>query len=234
MTEENEDEGPQVLSTRNVYILSTDECDFTIEEAGDFNITLNTVSGLYNTPLLAKGDYVDYIDVNGVSQRYTQMFPIDYSLTCPSVAAMFPGIVSYHEGFGRFQFLVKITDCSPRFKYVFGIRDDLPVGVNTFSKFIPSTVGSPCLCVECKNIAGFSSINTNMFNLGSTFELQGGAWSANGNNLSHVLFGITGYYGEKLEVYGELLWSFTLEKVKYKDGQHSNTHTTATLVNTMR
>ena len=61
-----------------------------------------------------------------------------------------------------------------------------------------------------KNIV---SVNANQFTLTMPFQLNGGEFRCNGNELHNVKFKMVGMYGEAIPIYNEVLWSFQLVKV---------------------
>ena len=62
-----------------------------------------------------------------------------------------------------------------------------------------------------KNIV---SVNANQFTLTMPFQLNGGEFQCNGNDLHNVKFKMIGMYEEAIPIFNEVLWSFQLAKIE--------------------
>ena len=209
------------MESRDIYIISDGTCTLNLDKTGTYRITLTNVKGIYNTPVIAKGDYYEYLDYeltpSGKQQLVKKRGVIEDDIASISgqetIASINPTLGKFEDVDPRFHFTKRVVDMSPRLKYLFGIRDIPTTEKIEYATFTPSLNGTPYLLVNCRNIQGLCAANANQFTFGSSFVLEGGEWIADANEVNNIIFDITGYYGETMSFTSEILWCFHIEQI---------------------
>ena len=191
---------------QNAYIVADNVCEVNIDVNQETDIKVASITGVFRINVLKKGDYFKYIQ-DGKEQTYTMSEDINTSLLTDSIIVLFGTYLSYEPTTNQYKYKVDITECSTRFKYVFGITK-LPVKANQVTQTMPFGNGPTFLTVVCDKLKGSGVITPNVYAVDSIFNLEGPGFS--GNDLRNLTFRIVGLYGEDVEIADDLLWTFQI------------------------
>lgn len=210
----------------NINIISNNKCCVKLDVLGNYQLSLNSVNGMFNIVLLNSDDYIAFSDrpkIDGFDEYTT----IDYTMLSEIINNEEPDMLTYNTANNKFYFKHEIVDCSTRLKYLLGIKS-FPA---TCSQTMPSFIGSPYLFVKTNDLSSLMryswqtapinkgsyayiqnivSINLNTFTIAYPFSLVGSVFNVDESLLHEVNFTITGLYDEEILFTNDIIYNFTL------------------------
>ena len=214
----------------NINIISNNRCCLKMDLIGNYQLSLNGVSGMFNIVLLNSDDYIkvgDDVLINGFDEYNL----IDASILETIVNEKRNSLLSFNTYSNKFTFNESITDCSTRFKYLLGIKS-FP---SSCSDVVASFNGSPYLFISTTQLStpmryswqtkpdiddnyaaikNIVSVNLNTFNFNFPFSLVGSSFIADDSQLKEVNFIITGLYDEEILFSNDIIYNFTLNQIQ--------------------
>ena len=204
----------------NINIISNNQCCLKIDVIGDYQLSFNTVSGMFNIILLNNDDYLKVGDIviNGFaeyntidSETLTRLINTKYVIETGDTE----DLIQYNMFNRKFSFSHPITDCSVRMKYLLGIKL-FPASV---SDVVASFIGPPYLFIHTTDLSSLMryswqtkpklttndiyasiknivSVNLNTFTVGFPFSLIDSSFITDESQLKEVNFVITGLYDQ--------------------------------------
>lgn len=214
----------------NINIISNNRCCLKMDLIGNYQLSLNGVSGMFNIVLLNSDDYIKVGD--DLIDGFDELGAIDASILETIVNEKRNNLLSFNTLNNKFTFNEAITDCSIRFKYLLGIKS-FP---SLRSDVVASFNGSPYLFIntpqlsslmryswqtkpEGKNnddyaaVKNIVSVNLNTFNFNFPFSLIGSSFIADDSQLKEVNFTITGLHDEEILFTNDIIYNFTLNQL---------------------
>jgi hypothetical protein len=203
---------------------------------GNYQLSLNGVSGMFNIVLLNSDDYIKVGD--DLIDGFDELGAIDASILETIVNAKRNNLLSFNTLNNKFTFNEAITDCSIRFKYLLGIKS-FP---SLRSDVVASFNGSPYLFINTPQLSSLMryswqtkpegktscaiksnddyaavknivSVNLNTFNFNFPFSLIGSSFIADDSQLKEVNFTITGLHDEEILLTNDIIYNFTLNQL---------------------
>ena len=216
----------------NINIITNNKCCLKIDVIGNYQLSLNSVSGMFNIVLLNSDDYltVNNLTINGFDEFNTIDAPTIETLInekYQELTQTTDDLITFNMYNNKFTFSQPITDCSTRMKYLLGIKS-FP---SSMSDVVASFIGSPYLFIyttELSSLMRYSwqtmpepqdnyatiknivSINLNTFTTGYPFSLVGSSFVVDESLLKEVNFVITGLYDEEIIFTNDIIYTFTL------------------------
>ena len=204
---------------------------------GNYQLSLNGVSGMFNIVLLNSDDYIKVGD--DLIDGFDELGAIDASILETIVNAKRNNLLSFNTLNNKFTFNEAITDCSIRFKYLLGIKS-FP---SLRSDVVASFNGSPYLFINTPQLSSLMryswqtkpegkascaiknnddyaavknivSVNLNTFNFNFPFSLIGSSFIADDSQLKGVNFTITGLHDEEILFTNDIIYNFTLNQLQ--------------------
>ena len=213
----------------NINIISNNRCCLKMDLIGNYQLSLNGVSGMFNIVLLNSDDYIKVGDV--LIDGFEELITIDASILESLVNEKRSNLISFNMYNNKFTFNEAITDCSTRFKYLLGIKS-FP---SLKSDVVASFNGSPYLFINTTQLSSLMryswqtrpesgsdyatiknivSVNLNTFNFNFPFSLIGSSFIADDSQLKEVNFVITGLYDEEILFTNDIIYNFTLNQLQ--------------------
>lgn len=228
----------------NINIISNNKCCLKLDVLGNYQLSLNSVTGMFNIVLLNSDDYIAFSQREKITgfDEYTTM---DYTTLTELINSFEDGILTFNTANNKYSFKYEITDCSIRLKYLLGIKS-FPA---TSSQTMPSFIGSPYLFIKTSDLSSLMryswqtspknkgpyayiqnivSINLNTFTVAYPFSLVGSVFNVDESLLHEINFTITGLYDEEIEFANDIIYNFTLtstgniEDNNYESNESSN------------
>ena len=222
----------------NINIISNNQCCLKMDVIGDYQLSLNTVSGMFNIVILNSEDYLKVGDI--VIEGFDEYNTIDSDTLTRLINTQYvietgdttDELISYNMFNSKFTFSHPITDCSVRMKYLLGIKS-FPASV---SDVVASFIGPPYLFIHTSDLSALMryswqtkpqitstdiyasvknivSVNLNTFTVGFPFSLIGSSFITDESKLKEVNFVITGLYGEEILFTNDIIYNFTLQQL---------------------
>ena len=222
----------------NINIISNNQCCLKMDVIGDYQLSLNTVSGMFNIILLNNDDYLKVGDV--VIDGFDEFNNIDSETLKNLINTKYQNesgetenLIEYNSFCGKFSFSHPISDCSVRMKYLLGIKS-FPASV---SDVVASFIGPPYIFIHTSDLSALMryscqtkpqitstdiyasvknivSVNLNTFTVGFPFSLIGSSFITDESKLKEVNFVITGLYGEEILFTNDIIYNFTLQQLQ--------------------
>ena len=224
----------------NDYKLPTDNKEF-IQETGGEVSSFEYIKYQQEWKCYVKSEVVASYTASSVISLVNDLF---YTAKKPHTT--WTNLIDYIDSYSKFKFTnIDILDCSPAFGYLLGIPPGKEI--TGYSETIPVFNGTPYIFLKCNklktalrycwqtdpsfkdlkedekykkmysNVQRIISVSPNNNYINNPFSLGGGQFVADGNDLTDVIFTITGINGEELEFASDLLWTFELAPIPDED-----------------
>ena len=231
----------------NINIISNNQCCLKMDVIGDYQLSLNTVSGMFNIILLNNDDYLKVGDV--VIDGFDEFNNIDSETLKNLINTKYQNesgetenLIEYNSFCGKFSFSHPISDCSVRLKYLLGIKS-FPASV---SDVVASFIGPPYIFIHTSDLSALMryswqtkpqmtttdiyasiknivSVNLNTFTAGFPFSLIGSSFITDESKLKEVNFVITGLYDEEILFTNDIIYNFTLQQLSKEQSTDEQT-----------
>jgi hypothetical protein len=208
-----------------INIVSKNKCIINVDMIGTYQLSLISVSGLYNPIIIDENDWIEFADgtlhiterivntdIHLLNEYLTTISNMEFETNPTSMITLFPKTV---------------VNCSNRFKHIYNLIS-FPTDRSTFAQ----TNGPMILLIKSEHLStemrfcnqsveqyasiipNIVSVNLNSFSVGYPFSLSGYSFKVYANQLKHLEFKIVDIYGNDVEFINDLIWTFTLEKIE--------------------
>ena len=231
----------------NINIISNNQCCLKMDVIGDYQLSLNTVSGMFNIVILNSEDYLKVGDI--VINGFDEFNNIDSETLKNLINTKYrnesgetENLIEYNSFCGKFSFSHPISDCSVRLKYLLGIKS-FPASV---SDVVASFIGPPYIFIHTSDLSALMryswqtkpqmtttdiyasiknivSVNLNTFTAGFPFSLIGSSFITDESKLKEVNFVITGLYDEEILFTNDIIYNFTLQQLSKEQSTDEQT-----------
>ena len=231
----------------NINIISNNQCCLKMDVIGDYQLSLNTVSGMFNIVILNSEDYLKVGDI--VINGFDEFNNIDSETLKNLINTKYQNesgetenLIEYNSFCGKFSFSHPISDCSVRLKYLLGIKS-FPASV---SDVVASFIGPPYIFIHTSDLSALMryswqtkpqmtttdiyasiknivSVNLNTFTAGFPFSLIGSSFITDESKLKEVNFVITGLYDEEILFTNDIIYNFTLQQLSKEQSTDEQT-----------